>query len=65
MKSTANEIPKAVTQLGRGKGPAYVVLPKSEHQKAREKLEGTGYGLKDYRGNTTKRSSHEPKKPLR
>ena len=56
VKSRASEVLTALDQLGRGKGHAYIVLPKSEHEKAREQLQGTGIGLMDYKGKITKRS---------
>jgi len=61
-KSMASEVPTDLDQLGPGKGRAYVVLPKSEHEKARERLQGTGIGLMDYTGKITKRSRSARKK---
>jgi len=61
-KSRASEVPTALDQLGPGKGRAYVVLPKSEHEKARERLQGTGIGLMDYTSKITKRSRSARKK---
>ncbi|GAG78401.1 unnamed protein product [marine sediment metagenome] len=61
-KSRASEVPTALDQLGPGKGRAYVVLPKSEHEKARERLLGTGIGLMDYTSKITKRSRSARKK---
>lgn len=62
VKSSASEIPKAREQLGTRPGKAYVVLPKPEHGKAREKLQGSGIGLIDYKGNIAKRSTSTGKK---
>ena len=61
-KSRAREVPTALDQLGPRKGRAYVVLPKSEQEKAREQLQGTGIGLMDYKGKITKRSKSARKK---
>jgi len=56
-KSRASEIPKAIRQLGGGQAKKkYITLPKREHVSTREKLEGSGIGLIDYKGQTTKRA---------
>lgn len=61
-KSRASEVSTALDQLGPRKGRAYVVLPKSEQEKARDQLQGTGIGLMDYKGKITKRSKSARKK---
>lgn len=59
VKSYAHEIPKAIRQIGGGPGPAWVVLPKSEHDQALEYLDGLKTGLRDYNGNVVKRSTRK------
>lgn len=59
VKTTANEVKKALRQLGGGSGPAYVVLPKREHMEAQRLLKGRKTGLMDYRGNITKESTRK------
>lgn len=54
VKSSAAEIPKALRQLAGGTGPAFVVLPKSEHKKALKRLAHLKTGLMDYQGNIAK-----------
>ena len=62
VKTMASEIPKAKQQLGTRPGKAYVVLPKPEHGKARDRLRGSGVGLMNYKGEITKRSGTGRKK---
>ncbi len=59
VKTSADEIPKALKQLGGGSGPAYVVLPKSEHKEAQRRLKGLKTGLMDYQSNVKKRSTRK------
>ena len=59
VKSTANEIPKALRQLGSGRGRAYVALPKSQHPQAKKRLSGLKTGLMDHNGNIAKRSTRK------
>ena len=59
VKSTANEVPEALRQLGGGSGPAYIGLPKPEHPKAIKRLGGRKTGLMDYLGNITKPSTRK------
>ncbi len=59
VKTTASEIPKALRQLGGGSGPAYVVLPASEHKEAQRRLKGLKTGLMDYQSNVKKRSTRK------
>jgi len=59
VKSSASEIPEALSQLGGGSGPAFVVLPKPQNKKALERLAGLKTGVMDYRGNTIKPSTRK------
>ena len=59
VKSTTNEIPEALRQLGGGSGNAYVVLPKAEHPKALRRLSGRKTGLRDYQGKIIKPSTRK------
>ena len=59
VKSRAAEITKALRQLGGGPDPAFIVLPKSEHQRAKVRLEGLKTGLMDYNGNIAKPSTRK------
>ena len=59
VKSSADEISEALRQLGGGPGPAYIALPKQEHDAAKERLKGLRTGLMDYQGNVTKRSTRK------
>ena len=56
VKTSSEEIPKALKQLSGGSGPAYIVLPKPQQKKALERLKNRKTGLMDYRGNVTKKS---------
>ena len=59
VKSTANEIPKALRQLGGGSGNAYIALPKPEHSEALRRLSGRKTGLLNYQGKTIKPSTRK------
>jgi len=59
VKSTVNEISEALRQLGGGSGPAYTVLPKSEHKEALKRLRHRKTGLMDYLGNIIKPSTRK------
>ena len=59
VKSTANEIPEALRQLGGGSGPAYIVLPKREHPGALRRLKDRKTGLTNYKGNIIKPSARK------
>jgi len=59
VKSSADEIPKALQQLAGGSGRAFVVLPTSEHKQALKRLAGLKTGLMDYRGNIRKPSTRK------
>lgn len=59
VKSCADEIPEALRQLRGSPSPAYVVLPKSQHKKALERLADLKTGLMDYKGNITKPSTRK------
>ena len=59
VKTTASEIPQALRQLGGSSGPAYVVLPKSEHREARRRLKDRKTGIMDYRANIKKQSTRK------
>ena len=59
VKSTTNEIPKALRQLGGGSGPAYVALPKSEHKEAERRLKQRKTGLMNYQGRIVKPSTRK------
>ncbi len=62
IKTTTAEITKAIKQLGGGQSKKkYVSLPKREHEKAREKLAGSGIGLMDHKGKTTKQPRRKKK----
>lgn len=61
VKSTAKEIPKALRQLTGGSGPAYVALPKSEHEPALKRLQRLKTGLMDHKGNIAKSSTRKRK----
>jgi hypothetical protein len=56
VKSSADEIPKALRQLAGGTGPAFIVLPKPQHKKALQHLADLKTGLMDYQGNIVKPS---------
>lgn len=62
VKSTADEITEALRQLGGGTGLGYVALPKPEHKKALERLQGLKTGLMDHDGNIVKSSSRKRSK---
>lgn len=59
VKSRAEEIPQALRQLGGGRGPAYVALPKPEQKEALQRLNGLKTGLMDYQGNVVKPSTRK------
>lgn len=59
VKSSADEIPKALRQLSGRRGPAYIALPKSQHGKAMPRMQGLKTGLINYRGNITKPSTRK------
>jgi hypothetical protein len=59
VKLTANEISKALRQLGGGSGPAFIVLPKPEHKEALRRLRNRKTGLRDYVGNIIKPSTRK------
>lgn len=59
VKSYAHEVSEALRQLQGQRGPTYVVLPKPEHERALERLEGLKTGLMDYRGNIVKPSTRK------
>jgi len=59
VKSSADEIPKALRQLAGGTGPAFIVLPKPQHNKALKRLAGLKTGLMDYQGNIRKPSTRK------
>lgn len=59
VKSSADEIPKALRQLAGGTGSAFIVLPKPEHKEAQKRLRNRKTGLMDYKGNITKRSTRK------
>ena len=59
VKSRASEIPKALRQLGGGSGLAYIVLPKPQHDRGLERLDGLKTGLMDYKGKITKPSTRK------
>ena len=59
VKSTAEEIPEALRQLGGGSGPAYVALPKQQHPKALTRLRERKTGLMDYQGKIIKPSTRK------
>jgi len=59
IKSSADEIPKALRQLAGGTGRAFIVLPKPQHKKAQEHLAGLKTGLMDYQGNIIKPSTRK------
>ena len=59
VKLTANEIPKALRQLGGGSGNAYVALPKAEHPKALRHLSSRKTGLMNYQGKVIKPSTRK------
>ena len=59
VKTSTSEIPKALRQLGGGSGPAYVVLPASEHKDAQRRLKGLKTGLMDYQANIKKPSTRK------
>ena len=59
VKSSANEIPKALRQLAGGTGPAFIVLPKQRHKDALKWLAGRKTGLMDYQGNIVKSSTRK------
>ena len=61
VKSTAEEIPEALRQLGGGAGDAYVVLPRSEKRKALKRLKHRKTGLMNYGGNLVKPSTRKKK----
>ena len=57
VKSSANEITKALRQLSGCRGPSYVALPRKEHPAAIERLDGRKTGLMDHHGNIVKKST--------
>jgi len=59
VKSSVNEIPEALRQLGGGTGPAFVVLPTSQQKKAVERMEGLKTGLMNYKGKVIKPSTRK------
>ncbi len=59
VKSTTNEIPEALRQLGGGSGNAYVALPKPAHSKALRRLSGRKTGLMNYQGKIIKPSTRK------
>lgn len=59
IKSAVAEIPKALRQLAGSTGSAFIVLPKSEHKKALERLAHLKTGLMDYQGNIAKPSTRK------
>lgn len=59
VKSTAEEIPEALRQLSGSKGPAYIALPKREHNQAVRRLTGLKTGLLDYQGKVLKPSTRK------
>jgi hypothetical protein len=59
VKTSVNEIPEALRQLGGGNGPAFVVLPKSQHKKALERMAGLKTGVMNYRGKIIKPSTRK------
>jgi hypothetical protein len=59
VKSTVNEISEALRQLGGGKGPAFVVLPKSECKKALKRMADLKTGIMDYQGKIIKPSTRK------
>ena len=59
VKSTADEVPKALRQLSGSSAPAFVVLPKSQHKQALKRLSRRKTGLMDYNGNVAKPSTRK------
>jgi len=59
VKSAANEVPKALRQLSGSSGPAFIVLPKSQHKQALRRLSRLKTGLMDYNGNIAKPSTRK------
>jgi len=59
VKTSASEISTALRQLAGGTGPAYVVLPKTEHKEALRRLAHLKTGLMNYRGNIVKKSTRQ------
>ena len=59
IKSSVNEIPEALRQLGGGTGPAFVVLPASQQKKAVERMMGLKTGLLNYKGKVIKPSTRK------
>ena len=59
VKSKANEIPEALSQLAGGSGDAYVGLPKPEHPVALRRLRGRKTGLMNYQGKIIKPSTRK------
>ena len=59
IKSSVNEIPEALRQLGGSTGPAFVVLPTSQQKKAMERMKGLKTGLMDYKGKVIKPSTRK------
>lgn len=59
VKSSVDEIPQALRQLGGGSGPAFVVLPASQQKKALKHMAGLKTGLMDYKGNIIKPSTRK------
>jgi hypothetical protein len=59
VKSSADEIPKALHQLAGGTGSAFIVLPKQQLKDALKRLAGRKTGLMDYQGNIVKPSTRK------
>ena len=59
VKSSANEIPKALRQLAGGTGPAFIVLPRQQRKDALKRLASRKTGLMEYQGNIVKSSTRK------
>ena len=59
VKSSVEEIPEALRQLGGGSGPAFVVLPSSQQEKALKRMTGLKTGLMNYKGKVIKPSTRK------
>jgi len=59
VKSSVEEIPEALRQLGGGSGPAFVVLPSSQQEKALKRVTGLKTGLMNYKGKVIKPSTRK------
>ncbi len=59
VKSSVDEIPKALRQLGGSSGPAFIVLPSSQQKKALERMRDLKTGLMNYKGKVIKPSTRK------